>query len=159
MSEKYSLNEITYSFIVSYMWRVVWHNKWTEQPLHKKKQRDLTSKSYCWSPNLLGTWCLGAATISSSGFRYGLPHPLNLLEDPPPREKWKNLVKLKFTEYWQNIFTQEALSRPFLCYFSPQMHFLRKPSTITSACLGGGSEPKCWHCWYMGKGRGGRVET
>ena len=28
--------------------------------------RDLASKSYCWSPNLLGTPCLGAATISST---------------------------------------------------------------------------------------------
>ena len=36
----------------------------------RQKTRDLASKSYCWSPNLLGTPCLGAATISSSGALY-----------------------------------------------------------------------------------------
>ena len=32
----------------------------------QQKARELPSKSYCWSSNLLGTSCLGAATISSS---------------------------------------------------------------------------------------------
>ena len=32
-----------------------------------QKVRDISSKSYCWSPNLLGTRCPGAATICSSG--------------------------------------------------------------------------------------------
>ena len=32
-----------------------------------QKVRDLPSKSYCWSPILLRTLCLGATTISSSG--------------------------------------------------------------------------------------------
>ena len=29
-----------------------------------QKAQDLTSKSYCWFPNLLGSSCLAAATIS-----------------------------------------------------------------------------------------------
>ena len=65
--------------------------------------------------------------------RYGLPHPLNLLEDPPPKQKLKNMVKLKITEYWQKTLAQEVLSKPSLCHFSPHMHSLTRPHPMWSA--------------------------
>ena len=38
----------------------------------RQKVRDLDSKSYCWSSNLLGTSCPGAATISSPALTHRL---------------------------------------------------------------------------------------
>ena len=45
---------------------------------------------------------------------YGLPHPLKLLEDPPPKTKLNKLVKLRVTEYWHDILSQEAQDKPSL---------------------------------------------
>ena len=39
--------------------------KLMQKSYSRQKVRDFPSKSYCWSPNLLGTPCPGAATISS----------------------------------------------------------------------------------------------
>ena len=48
--------------------RQIWQidQKLLKNPYSQQKTRDLPSKSYCWSQNLLGTSCLGANTISTS---------------------------------------------------------------------------------------------
>jgi len=51
----------------------------------KNPTHDLASKSYCWSPNLLGTPCLGAATISSSVYT----PPRNPDRHCPDKEIWQ----------------------------------------------------------------------
>ena len=43
-----------------------------KNPTHDKKTRDLASKSYCWSPNLLGISWLRIDTICSNGDRVPL---------------------------------------------------------------------------------------
>ena len=89
--------------------------------------------------------------------RYGLPHPLQLLEDPPPREKLKKLVKLKITEYWQNILAQEAESKPSLCYFSPHMHSLTTPHPMWSAA--GSNSFEISKCTILARMASGRYRT
>ena len=41
-------------------------NKLLQKFYSRQKTRELPSKSYCWTSNLLDTSCLGAATICSS---------------------------------------------------------------------------------------------
>ena len=37
--------------------------------------------------------------------QYGLPSPLQLLQNPVPKERFKNMVKLKFQNYWHSLLT------------------------------------------------------
>ena len=64
---------------------------------------------------------------------YGLPHPLKLLEDPPAKAKLNKLVKLRVTEYWHNILSQEVLTRSSLRHFTPTMHSLTTPHPLWKA--------------------------
>jgi len=43
----------------------------------RQKMRDITSRSYCWSLNLLGTRCPGAATICSSVLQRKMSNRVN----------------------------------------------------------------------------------
>ena len=61
---------------------------------------------------------------------YSLPHPLQLLDNPPTKEGFKKLVKLKVVEYWQDLLRNEAASLPSLHYFRPQFHSLQAPHSV-----------------------------
>ena len=58
---------------------------------------------------------------------YQLPHPLNLLANPPTKESFKKLVKAKVTDYWDTKLRMEASFLPSLPYFCPE--FLSLTST------------------------------
>ena len=58
---------------------------------------------------------------------YQLPHPLNLLANPPAKESFKKLVKAKVTDYWETKLRLEASFLPSLPYFCPE--FLSLTST------------------------------
>ena len=47
---------------------------------------------------------------------YCLPHPLALLQDPLPKDKFKVMVKSKVLQYWHNKLQDEAASLPSLQY-------------------------------------------
>lgn len=86
-----------------------------------QKTRDFPLKSYCWSPNLLGTSCLGAATISSSGCTKVLLNNLDYQNFPPFLNNfffiWQNRV------YWlfdRLNLTDRPNSRPFVDKISGQ---------------------------------------
>ena len=40
--------------------------------------------------------------------QYGLPSPLQLLQNPVPKERFKNMVKLKFQDYWHSLLTLDS---------------------------------------------------
>ena len=61
---------------------------------------------------------------------YELSHPLMLLENPPKKETFKNLVKKRIVKYWEEILTMEAQQLPSLCFFNPRVHSLTRPHPI-----------------------------
>ena len=64
--------------------------------------------------------------------RYGLPHPLTLLDSPPEKESFKKLIKLKIAEYWQDYYRERSSRLDSLCYFKPQYMSLLQPHPILS---------------------------
>ena len=58
---------------------------------------------------------------------YFLPHPLELLENPPPKAAMKKLVKLKVSEYWRLQLSTECQSLDSLQYFDPHRCSLLAP--------------------------------
>ena len=66
--------------------------------------------------------------IRSHCFKYGLLHPLKLLDNPPPKEQFKNLIKLNIAEYWQSKLRADAKElelsslRYFKSDFAPPSH-------------------------------------
>ena len=54
-------------------------------------------------------WCL----------QYKLPHPLDLLENPPSKDAFKNLVKKKVVDYWETLLRVEVDQLSSLSFFKP----------------------------------------
>ena len=66
--------------------------------------------------------------------QYGLPHPLELLNNPPSKQQFKSEVKNKICEYWYNQFVAETRKLKSLKYFKPELYSLTKPHYLwTSA--------------------------
>ena len=61
---------------------------------------------------------------------YGLDHPLNILNNPPNKNHFKKLVKLKVCEYWQGQFALECSKLPSLCFFDPKKASLLRTHAI-----------------------------
>ena len=59
--------------------------------------------------------------------QYGLPHPLQLLDNPPPKEQFKSEVKRKICDFWYNQFVTETRKLKSLKYFKPELYSLTKP--------------------------------
>ena len=68
--------------------------------------------------------------VESVLFQYGLPHPLQLLQNPPGKEEFKNVVKLKVADYWQQHYRALVSDLPSLDYFKPEFCSLLKPHPI-----------------------------
>ena len=64
---------------------------------------------------------------------YGLPHPLQLLENPPTRLKLKSMVKTRITSYWQGVLAEEAFQKHSLRYFNPTTYDLTRPHPLWAA--------------------------
>ena len=62
--------------------------------------------------------------------KYGLPHPLHLIQNPMNKAKFKKLVKEKVTEYWQKNLSLEVLSRSSIICFNPDFHSISTPHPI-----------------------------
>ena len=63
---------------------------------------------------------------------YNLPHPLNLLTSPPPKEPFKKLIKSHVTDYWEQTLRAEASPLTSLEFFKPSFMSLSKPHPIWS---------------------------
>ena len=59
-----------------------------------------------------------------------MPHPLELLERPLPRERFKKLAKSLVISYWEVKLRGEAALLPSLKYFKPEFHSLATPHPI-----------------------------
>jgi hypothetical protein len=70
--------------------------------------------------------------------QYLLPHPLELLKSPPPKQRYKNLVKKHVVDYWEKFLRAEAAVLDSLLYFKPNFCSLLAPHPLWSTC---GSSP------------------
>ena len=70
--------------------------------------------------------------------KYLLPHPLELLNSPLPKMRYKNLVKKHVVDYWEKFFRAEAAVLDSLLFFKPVFCSLLAPHPLWSTC---GSSP------------------
>ena len=68
--------------------------------------------------------------VESVLFQYGLPHPLQLLQNPPGKDEFKSIVKLKVADYWQQHYRALVNDLPSLDFFKPEFCSLLKPHPI-----------------------------
>ena len=106
------------------------------------------------SPPSAKSWFLQIRDIC---LLYSLPHPLNLLDNPPTKTGFKTLVKAKVTAYWENILMQEAMALDSLLYFKPTQYSLQQPSLIWSTA--GNNIYECHKSAIIGKMISGRYRS
>ena len=70
------------------------------------------------------------AQIRSHCYRYGLPHPLTLLDKPLTKDEFKNLSKQKVADYWQAKLRNQAKELKSLKYFHPEFMSLCHPHPL-----------------------------
>ena len=68
--------------------------------------------------------------------QYELPHPLSLLESPPPKLQFKKFCKDKVHEYWRSKLSLHASSLPSLQYLKPDFLSLKNPHPIWTSLDG-----------------------
>ena len=71
--------------------------------------------------------------VRSLCVQYLLPHPLNLLENPPSKQAMKRLVKLKVSEFWHHKLSNECLALQSLKHFNPSKCSLQSPHPMWTA--------------------------
>ena len=91
--------------------------------------------------------------------QYGLPHPLSLLQTVVPKSRFKRMVKLKVTEYWQHALAEECTSPSLssLCYFDPYRASLQHPHQIWTSSAGNSFE--CSKSTVLARMVSGRYRT
>ena len=57
--------------------------------------------------------------VRSLCVRYGLPHPIDLLANPPEKVYFKNFVRKKVLDYWEIILRKESDELKSLTFFHP----------------------------------------
>ena len=82
------------------------------------------------SPQSDMTWF---ALIRELCFKYDLPHPLNLLHQPPKQGAFKSLIKAKVTDFWQQKLREHAAPLTSLRYFQTNFMSLTHPHPMWSA--------------------------
>ena len=99
-------------------------------PLHRHAEYTLLHSEKCAK-----SWFIQVRDIC---LQYNLPHPLSLLYNPPTRLQARQLVKLRITEYWQQVLTEEASSLSSLQYLCPTKHSVARMHPLWAAA---GSNP------------------
>ena len=63
-----------------------------------------------------------------------LPHPLVLLDNPPPKDRFKSTLKQSITQYWQDLLALKVRGEDnemsSLKYFKPRYMSLSRPHPI-----------------------------
>ena len=69
------------------------------------------------------------AYIRTLCYKYNLPHPINLLREPPNKEIFKKHLKQNISEFWQDKLRahSETLQEKSLKYFKPNFMSLSRP--------------------------------
>ena len=77
------------------------------------------------------SWFVQLKNICS---QYGLPHPLQLLECPPTKDRFKHLTNLKVQEFWVDKLRKDVQKLSSLKLFNPFYMSLSSPHPIISTC-------------------------
>ena len=96
-------------------------------PLNKHARHVLTS-----SPKSLKSWF---QNISNLCQKYGLPSPLQLLDNPPRKSRFKSLLVKKISCYWTHLLSAEIAELKSLKYFNPAQFSLTQPPLLTCGRL------------------------
>ena len=78
---------------------------------------------------------------------YSLPHPLVLLQHPPTKLSFKNLVQRNVTEYWENLLWMETLHLSSLIFFNSTQLSLQKPCPLWLSA--GSNSYECSKSWLL----------
>ena len=91
--------------------------------------------------------------------QYNLPHPLVLLDQPVPKNKFKKLVKLRVAEHWQQVLSTECSSPSLtsLQYFDPHKASLLHPHPLWTSSAGNSFE--CSKSTVLARMVSGRYRT
>ena len=83
------------------------------------------------SPTSEKTWF---GQIEQICYQYALPHPLQLLNDPPEKEHFKKIVKLKVADFWKQKYVTQIRENKLISlrYFRPEFCSLLYPHPILS---------------------------
>ena len=98
--------------------------------LYKMSEYQLTTSKFN-----NGSWIM---RIRELCIQYQLPSPLDLLYNPPPKTKFKSMVKSHVVNYWEIMLRFEAAQLRSLVHFKPLYISLVKPHPIWTTC---GSNP------------------
>ena len=74
--------------------------------------------------------CYVLRSLQTPGLMYGLGHPLHLLQFPPSKISFKNLVKTRIVAHWEDQLKDEATKLPSLQYFMARRWSLTQPHNI-----------------------------
>ena len=119
-----------------------------DDPLHKHALHVLTlaqKSAKSWFLQVRDICCL-----------YGLPHPLELLNNPQPKQILKRLIKAKIAEYWHKKLSSEC-HLPSLQYFDPSRHSLLTPHPMWTAS--GSNSYECNKSTVVARMVSGRYRT
>ena len=67
-------------------------------------------------------------------YQYCLPHPLQLLKQPPVMTTFKNTVKLKVTDFWRRKLIIDAAPLDSLLYLNTNFMSLQTPHPLWTSC-------------------------
>ena len=70
------------------------------------------------------------SSVRALSLQYGLQDPLLVLQSPPTKNQWKNLVKSKVTDWWEIKLRGEATMLPSLQFFNPNYLSLTSPHPL-----------------------------
>ena len=57
--------------------------------------------------------------IKKNLYKFGLPSPYELLENPPAKSAWKRTVNKKLVEYWKEVLVSETQKKSSLQFWNP----------------------------------------
>ena len=66
--------------------------------------------------------------------QYNLPHPLEMLNNPPSKLQFKKMVKASVTNYWEIKLRGEASFLDSLQFFKPNFMSLGRPHPLWTTC-------------------------
>ena len=95
--------------------------------------------------------------IRELSLMYGLPHPIDMLENPLDKAVFKKYVKSKVINYWEIVLREEASALKSLNYFQSHYMSLSRPHVLWSTA--GHSSRKVSMAWIQALMLSGRYRS
>lgn len=78
-------------------------------------ERELAARQLAVKDENSSSWFV---MIKKNLYKYGLPDPFELLENPPTKYAWKDKVKETLVSFWKNYLENEAVKKTSLKYWN-----------------------------------------